>query len=441
MSAQQAKTFAILLPPHKKADTMGLWDYIRSFWGPPTRDRFAKIFIKEAKRICPDLSFVYDKANFSIKYDKDGVIYLTNIYLEHLQLPKESQFDCIKTFASSILLTRNFEIPTDFADVHPDLLPVVRSRSYFESIRLQGAIEAKDANHIDFAPYQPVCGNLVIALVYDLPGTMQTISIDQLKTWGVTFYEALEAARDNLRQMGQVQIAKIGEGTYVSCSGDCYDASRMLLDTLLDQFEVDGDMILMAPNRDLLIATGSKDAAGLDSMISLAFQSLEQPRPISTFAFCREEGELSVWLPDPSSPHYKPFKELQSHSIGPEHEEQKELLQKLFEACDIDIHVASLNFLTSETKAPLSYAIWSKGILTLLPEADLIALATFQAPTSTTSESDPEVEETFLVPWSLVTEHCSHLLIPTDYYPPRWKVESFPDEETLEKLRKHQVHF
>ncbi|MFO0882676.1 MAG: hypothetical protein U0894_00560 [Pirellulales bacterium] len=123
---------------------MGLWDYIRSFWGPPTKDRFAKLFIKEAKRICPDLSFVYDKPNFAIKYDKDGVIYLTNIYLEHLQLPKESRADCIKTFASSILLTRNFEIPTDFADVHPDLLPVVRSRSYFESIRLQGAIEAKD---------------------------------------------------------------------------------------------------------------------------------------------------------------------------------------------------------------------------------------------------------------------------------------------------------
>ncbi|MFO0882677.1 MAG: DUF1444 family protein [Pirellulales bacterium] len=281
----------------------------------------------------------------------------------------------------------------------------------------------------------------MFALVYDLPGTMQTISIDQLKTWGVTFYEALEAAVDNLRQMGQVQVAKIGEGTYVSCSGDCYDASRMLLDSLLDQFEVEGDMILMAPNRDLLIATGSKDAAGLDSMISLALQSLEQPRPISTFAFRREEGEFSVWLPDPTSPHYKSFKELQFHSLGPEHEEQKNLLQQLFETCDVDIHVASLNFFSAEGKVPQSYAIWSKGIPTLLPEADLIALATFQPPTSPATESDPEVEESFLVPWSLVTEHCSHLLSPTDHYPPRWNVESFPDEATLDLLRKHQVHF
>lgn len=67
---------------------------------------------------------------------------------------------------------------------------------------------------------------MVASLVYDLPETMRSISKEDLSNWGVTYYEALEIARENLEQTPYV-IAQIGEGCYASSTGDNYDACRL----------------------------------------------------------------------------------------------------------------------------------------------------------------------------------------------------------------------
>ena len=51
----------------------------------------------------------------------------------------------------------------------------------------------------------------------DLPQAMRSIIQDDLDKWGVTFYEAVEAARSNLEQMGNVAFASLqGEATGVA---------------------------------------------------------------------------------------------------------------------------------------------------------------------------------------------------------------------------------
>ena len=77
--------------------------------------------------------------------------------------------------------------PEAFEDVHPDLLPSVRSRAYFEFAKLQLRLE-HGAGESDY-PLQVLADHLAIGLVYDLPDSMRTIVRQDLEGWGVTFFE------------------------------------------------------------------------------------------------------------------------------------------------------------------------------------------------------------------------------------------------------------
>ena len=52
---------------------------------------------------------------------------------------------------------------------------------------------------------------------------------------------------------------KEGEGVYVFTTNDGYDSSRLIILDLIRQFQVKGDYIAMAPNREMLIVAGSED--------------------------------------------------------------------------------------------------------------------------------------------------------------------------------------
>ena len=119
-------------------------------------------------------------------------------------------------------------------------------------------------------PQQVLAEHLAIGLVYDLPDSMRTIVDEDLENWGVTFYEALEAACANLRQKEDPVFVSPHDGTYLSATGDNYDASRLILTDMIHQFDVAGDAIAMVANRDTLIVTGSENTPGLKMMAARA---------------------------------------------------------------------------------------------------------------------------------------------------------------------------
>src|SRR5690606_34062769 len=118
------------------------------------------------------------------------------------------------------------------------------------------------------------------------------------ENWGVSFYEALEAAQRNLEQMGKIAFAQIGEGLFASATGDNYDASRLVLLELVRRFPLRGTPIAMVPNRDTLLLTGEDDVQGLEMLAKIAADSLNQPRPISTIAIRLEGDQWRSWLPE-----------------------------------------------------------------------------------------------------------------------------------------------
>ena len=94
--------------------------------------------------------------------------------------------------------------------------------------------------------------------MYDMPDAMRSIVQDDLDNWGVTFYEAMEVAKENLKRLPQKFMGpEEGSGVYLSANGDNYDASRLLLVDLIRQFNLHGDAIAMAPTRGTLVVAGS----------------------------------------------------------------------------------------------------------------------------------------------------------------------------------------
>src|SRR5262245_18786239 len=105
--------------------------------GPPSRDKFAQLVLAELRKMGRDDRMKYDAEQFVIERGGEGFINLANLYHEYCQAPRDQRSKVLDRFIRGCLGTSGFELPEDFADVHPDLLPVVRSRFYLESVALQ----------------------------------------------------------------------------------------------------------------------------------------------------------------------------------------------------------------------------------------------------------------------------------------------------------------
>ena len=119
-------------------------------------------------------------------------MFLTNAYTEYCCRPLADRSRVVRHYVRNWFSAAK-EMPEDFEDVRPDLLPVVRSRSHFEinNLEVVGGIPLN-------WPYEVLGEHFGIGIVYDLPESMRSISQGSLDAWGVTFYEALEAAMENL---------------------------------------------------------------------------------------------------------------------------------------------------------------------------------------------------------------------------------------------------
>ncbi len=341
---------------------------------PAEPDAFAEHVTQRLREVGVTSPINYDSEEFQLQIEgeKGSVLFLNNAYREYCSLPPDHRQQAVRRFVRG-WLQANKPAPEEYADIAPDILPAVRSRAFFEGNRLRFELGgAKDT----YLPYQQIGDDLGLGLVYDMPDSMKPISNRELEEWDVTFYEVLETARDNLRHIAPRIIGpQEGPGTYVFTSNDGYDSSRLVLLDLVRQFDVQGDYIAMAPGREMLIVTGSEDAAGLEAMIALAKKSLDQPRTVSGAALRLEGDDWIRWMPDEDHPLYEDLHGLWLRSQGQDYAEQKDLLDKLHESRGEDIFVASFNVAQhKETGQRINFCVWPDGVLSLLPRTEQVVM-------------------------------------------------------------------
>jgi hypothetical protein len=327
----------------------------------------------------------------------------------------------LRRFVRTWFSCRTKEVPNDFDDARPDLLPCVRPRSLFELTPLRLRAETDAA--ADW-PYRVLAGHLGVGVAYDRPEMMTQVLGKTLDGWGVTFEEALTAACDNLRDISGQDFESPAPGVWRSPWRDNHDASRLTLPDLLSRFEVRGDLVAAVPNRDVLILTGSEDEAGLGYLCALVEEQMEKPRPLSAVPVRLDGTTWLPFLPDPDSPLYGRFRLLQVRSAMQDHDEQAECLNALHERTGEDVFVAGYKAVRRDGQV-VSWCVWSEGVDTLLPRTDEVF---FFRPSE---EGEGEGQVVARGRWARVREIAGGLMEPCGLYPERFRVRSFPSEEQL----------
>ena len=205
----------------------------------------------------------------------------------------------------------------------------------------------------------------------------------------------------------------------MSAANDNYDTSRLLFPDVIRNFHVKGDPIAMLPNRNTLLVAGADDMDSLNGILKLTEEGLQQPWSISAIALRLDGDDWVPWLPECDHPLYREFKTFQTRSIGHACNQQKELLDKLHQGAGEDIFVASFSGYEDKDGGPLtSYCVWTKGVPTLLPRTDKVALLV------------PDHKHV-LVDWEKVAAVVPDLMESLEMYPARFKVTDFPGDEQL----------
>lgn len=399
---------------------MGFLDFL---FRPPSLEKFAQQFVKEMRRAGVTDPLTIDIENERILRGASGepqIIGVGNFYREHLSLERGQRRQHLQQRAR-MFSGPGHEFPDDFETARSHLRPKLWCRAVFSKLRLQSQIDGGDPDKLDIPEYE-VGSHLIASLVYDLPDQMASVSKEQLEKWGVTYYEALEIARENLEQE-PFTFAKIGDGCYASATGDSYDSCRLLLPSLIEKFEVKGDLIALVPSRDSLIVAGSEDEQSLQIMLDLGKKELEtNPRPMVPIPLRYDGDDWLDWLPPKNHRLAGPFQELAVSYLIQEYGEQQQLLNQVHEKGGIDVFVATYNAVQKDDGTIYSYGTWGNGFESLLPKTDWITFV----------RDDGDVPAN--APWSKVQEIVGHLLSPTDHYPERFHVKAFPSDEELAAL-------
>ncbi len=392
---------------------------------PVGQDEFADLLI-EAVRAAGDAAPIrYEADKFRLVTDGEDkqIFNLTNVYREYCSASPDKKKTLVRNAVRS-WFSRLKGVPDSFEDAAPDLLPVVRNRSAFEFIRLRTRLEDMGSPNW---PYRPLAGHLGVGLVFDLPESIVQIQQHQFDEWGVSFEDAFETACRNLWEISLHQFDSPQPGVWVSPWRDNHDIARLLLPDLIKHHEVNGHPVLMLPNRDTLLLTGSDDEEGLAYLAERVREAVEQPRFLTGCAFSLIEDYLDAYLPPVGHPQFDALHLLRVQSLGRDYGEQQELLNALHEKIGEDVFVASFSALQNkETSRLHTYCVWSDGVDSLLPETDRVFFVR--------QVEDDKGEMVCGADWDRVQEVVGELLMPQGLYPERYRVDEFPTPEQLAKL-------
>jgi len=309
--------------------------------------------------------------------------------------------------------------PISLQGALPWVAPKVRPRFMYEALSLRPGNPGP--------VFQPLAGIFAVSLVLDLPEGELDVGGADLARWNVDFDRLMQKARSNLlARGGEEGFQRMGPGRYRSKWEDNLDGSRLLLPGILRRLALEGDPVVLLPNRDTLLVAGSEDPASLQWALEGALEFLnEDPSSLNA---CPLRLRNYQW---------EPFRAREEHPVCPllirverrrlmeEYARQKTLLDRRHGEAGKAITVAPLHLEQIPGGAAASFTAWSPGMgEAWLPVADRLRLAW---------DLGGERGRAW-VPWEKVQDGLSHLLEPVGLFPERYRFKAHPSAELLESF-------
>ncbi len=254
--------------------------------------------------------------------------------------------------------------------------------------------------------------------MYDFGNSMTYIKQSQLQTWGQSPDDARERALVNLAGLSAPAWVDSGAGWFRLASPDSYEESMLQLDRVMRALPFADHAVLSPCNRGVLLAADMRSSISVEAMIREAIRcALEHPWPISGTLCVRTGGLWESFVP--GGPAAALAHELQALHLCQNYEGQKEALDAWHERTGKDIFVASVGLIRRHGEV-ISYATWTRGVVTLLPETDCVAMIL--------DPRDGKDMVRKLVRWADMVRVCGHRLQVTVESPLRYFADCFPDD-------------
>lgn len=347
-----------------------------------------------------------------------GVVNLVNLYPGYRDCARGQRTAYL---AKCLALFHENEIPAGFEAARANLLPVIRARSYVESVRLgAGAHDAVSVSERFFAAFGT---DAVVLLAYDSIDSMSILFDKQVEALGVPFATALDAALANLRDRSVEAFVRGANGVSVAVWNDAYDSSRILLPDVIHRAGI-ADPIAMLPTRDQLLVAPASNRDAMLAMLDLAQECHAQDgRTVSAAMFAFTDGQARDYQPLDAEVARR-LATLKLHYLADDYALQKQLLDEQHEKQGIDVFVASFMLTRLGGECLVSVCSWSQDVDSLLPRTDQVSLATF--------DEAGQAQHVGTVDWEQLERVAGHLMqLQPHAFPARYRVSGFPDLAAL----------
>lgn len=374
------------------------------------KDTFVKTAEKTLRQLGATGSITYDDDLFAFRMEGDRTVMLGNLFGRWQALSGREADDYLATALHGLLVEA--DQPKTLDEARSRLFPGVRDRATIESARWMAELSGSTPVAI---PHRLLGASILAVMVIDSPSTMMMVNDQHLEDWDTGFDEAFGIALANLREAtGVAQWGQVGGSVYASLWNDDYDASRLLIDTVIDPLEIVGDPVAFVPHRNRLLVTGADDPPGLALAMDLTERELDQPSQVSAVPLVRRDGVWSDLELPAEHPAAAGLHRLRAADRSLAYGATTPIIQSVV---GDGMYVAN-SILAEKDDVIVSSATWVDGGPSIIPEVDRVLFFRDQ-------------ETNWMVAWDDVVSHVGDLMQPTDFYPTRYRVESFPTAEQL----------
>ncbi|MFN7696147.1 MAG: hypothetical protein ACK5O3_19085 [Burkholderiales bacterium] len=386
---------------------------------PPTAERLSAQLLRLMREAGAEV-LAHDVAREQLRIRVDGSeqsVSLANVLREAPLAARPDRPAVLARFVRGLLSSGRSPWPTAWAQAQTQLLPVVRHRFDAEQNALALSVNPNTAAAPPMA-HRLLAGDWSVGLVLDQPDTMVRLNTEHLEKWGVGFEAALQAALHHLRGLPEHGGWRpLAPGLWSGEWGDSYESSRLLLPDLIHRLGLP-EPVVMAPVRNSLLVCSARDEAALAQLAHWAQRRAEEsPRWVSLRAMRLTDAGWAPFEPPPACS--EAFATLLTLDAASAHNAQCDDLQQWHEARQDEVFVAKVVVFRPEGGGPArTLAVWSRGVDTLLPEADFIAL-----------NPQPDIKGSHqLLPWAAARAAFPDYFEASPWQPPRWRLRRFPSD-------------
>ena len=184
------------------------------------------------------------------------------------------------------------EMDPDWDNASGRLLPSLKPQDYLDTVcsKMNGG-----EDYVSKLVVSDLENSVRVLIALDSKNALSFVTADDLQKWGITEEEAIRTAVGNLSvkttedMWAAAEKTAVESGVFMMSTGDCYDASRILLPEFYQHASkaVGAERIAVAiPDRDTVIAVPEGIPHLLDALREIAASQYKQaPYPISVDIF------------------------------------------------------------------------------------------------------------------------------------------------------------